>query len=287
MSLTSLLFGKRQTSEEFFLSTRAPIRSIPHHLKTITKRRIQGNHIFLEAGEGRPVIFCHGLFGGIFNADIVCKEISKKFRFIMPYQPMYDMPLAGSNISMLGNYLESFIDDMNLNNSVVIGSSMGGGAALQYALKPNNKLKAIVLCGSSGLSNIPLSKGFFKRKDFAYVKESIRDIFFDRTIPGDEMAEDVFNAIQSNELAIRAIRLTKSATINTMHSTLSQIHVPTLLVWGKQDPITPVEVAPKFKELIKNAQLFIIDECGHVPTQEKPFQFLEHFYDFMKQLNHY
>jgi 2-hydroxy-6-oxonona-2,4-dienedioate hydrolase len=285
MSITSLLFGNKHISEEyFFLQHRAPIRSVPAHVPV--KRKIKGNHIYLEAGHGRPVIFCHGLFGGIYNIDIVCEEIAKEYRFLMPYLPMYDMALKDCTVKKLGDYLETFIENMQIDEAIVMGSSMGGGAALYYACKPGNKLKGLVLCGSSGLSNIPLAKGYFKRKNFDFVKESTRDIFFNRSVPGDEMMKDVFNAIQSNEVVLRSIRFTKSATKHTMHSELPGINVPALLVWGKQDPITPAEIAPEFQKLLPNAELKIIDQCGHVPTQEKPYQFLEYFFEFVKKINY-
>src|SRR5258705_5776269 len=107
MRITSLMFGKRKSIEEnIFLQTRAPIRSIPANLKTIVKQNISGNHIYLEAGFGKPVIFCHGLFGGIFNIDKVCEEIAKEYRFLMPYLPMYDMALKDCTGQKLGDYLE-------------------------------------------------------------------------------------------------------------------------------------------------------------------------------------
>jgi pimeloyl-ACP methyl ester carboxylesterase len=287
MSITSLLFGKRKNIEEnVFLQNRAPIRSIPVYLQNTVKQKISGNHIYLEAGWGKPVIFCHGLFGGIFNIDKVCEEIAKEYRFLMPYLPMYDMALKDCTVQKLGDYLESFINDLHLDDAIVIGSSMGAGAALYHACNPANKLKALVLCGSSGLSSIPLAKGYFKRKNYDFVKEATQDIFFDRTVPGDDMVRDVFNAIQSNEVVLRSIRFTKSATKHMMHYELPGIDVPTILIWGKQDPITPVEVAPQFQELLPDAILKVIDKCGHVPTQEKPYQFLEYFFDFIKTFNY-
>ena len=167
MSITSLLFGKIKNKEEaIFIENRAPIRSVPLHLHSQVKQSISGNHIFLEAGAGKAVIFCHGLFGGIFNIDKVCEEIAKEYRFLMPYLPMYDMSLKDCTVRKLGYYLETFISDLQLEEVVVIGSSMGGGAALYYAAGTPFKIKGLVLCGSSGLSNIPLTKGYFKRKEY-------------------------------------------------------------------------------------------------------------------------
>ena len=287
MSIETLLFRKKTIqAPEVFLQKRAPIRAIPTHLLSLVERKISGNHIFLEAGAGKPVIFCHGLFGGIFNIDKVCREISAQYRFIMPYLPMYDQPLKDCSVQKLGDYLQSFIRDHDLQEAVVIGSSMGGGAALYYASEKNNKLKGLVLCGSSGLSTIPMSRGYFKRKNISFIRDSVQDIFFDRNIPSEEMVKDVFNTIQDNEVVLRSIRFTKSATRQMMEQQLGGIQTPALLVWGKQDPITPVEIAPKFQKLLPDASLKIIDECGHVPTQEKPVEFLTHFFHFLKKINY-
>jgi pimeloyl-ACP methyl ester carboxylesterase len=287
MRIDSLLFGKLKVPEqENFLATRAPIRSIPAHLHDIVRRKTRNNHIYLEAGEGRPVIFCHGLFGGIFNIDAVCRELSRDYRFIMPYLPMYDMALGNCTVKKLGDYLEQFINEIVEEKAVVIGNSMGGGAAIHYAGKTGHRLNGLVLCGSSGLSTIPLSKGFFKRKNYEFVRESVRDIFMDRSVPTEEMVDDVYQAIQDNETVLRSIRYTKSATSQTVHAILPKIDIPTLLVWGGQDPITPVEVAPEFERLIPNSSLHIIQGCGHVPQQEKPYQFLEYLYYFLKKINY-
>ena len=286
MMLNSILFGKKiYDDERLFLNNRAPIRRVPEHLDSIVQRKISGNHIYLEAGKGHPVIFSHGLYGGIFNIDTVCKEITKNYRFIMPYLPMYDLPLLDCTVKKLGSYLDSFINDLGLKDVVIIGSSMGGGAACYYAAKEKNNLKGLVLCGSSGLSNIPLTKGYFKRKNFDFVQEATRDIFFDRSIPPIEMVTDVFNALQSTEVVLRSIRFTKAATNSKMDKELPLIKVPACLIWGRQDPITPVEVAPKFQQLIPKSQLNIIDDCGHVPAQEKPGEFMYYFNEFMKKIN--
>ena len=131
-----------------------------------------------------------------------------------------------------------------------------------------------------------MSKGYFKRKDPSFIREAVRDIFFDRTIPPEEMIQDVFQAIQNYETVLRSIRFTKSATRQMMQHKLPEIETPALLVWGKQDPITPVEVASKFQQLLPNASLHVVDECGHVPTQEKPEEFLACFFDFLNKINY-
>ena len=287
MIVDSLIFGKsRNRSQTKFLNNRAPIRSIPAGLSGKARIVIKDNHIYLECGEGKPLIFCHGLFGGIHNIDKVAACLSDNFRFIMPFLPMYDLPLIKCRVRSLGEYLQNFSNELNFKKAVYIGNSMGGGAAAYLASFRNQNIGGLVLCGSSGLSNIPLSKGYFQRKNYSFVRSATEDIFYNRSIPSKEMINDVFNAIQSTELVIRSIRFTKSAVHEKMHAELSAIHTNTLLIWGKQDPVTPVEVAPEFNRLIKNSELQIIDECGHVPSQEKPEEFLTHLYSFLKRINY-
>lgn len=287
MSIISLLIGKdNRTNDEIFLKSRAPIRSMPAHLKDSIRRRRVGNHIFLESGEGRPVIFCHGLFGGIFNIDAVVPELSTGYRFIMPYLPMYDMPLIECTIKKLGDYLENFIQTLHLKEVVLIGSSMGGGTALHYTFKSNQVVKGLILCGSSGLSSIPMSKGFFRRKNLDFVKGATQDIFYNRSIPPGDMIQDIYDAIQQPDIVIRAIRFTKAATNYKMENELPQIKTPTLLLWGAQDPITPPEIALEFQRLMPYSELHFISGCGHVPTQEKPTVFLEHFTKFLQKINY-
>ncbi len=287
MLITSLLYGKSKgTRSQDFLNNRAPIRSIPCHLDGMISRHITGDHIYLECGSGKTLIFCHGLFGGIFNIDKVASALSKNYRFIMPYLPMYDLPLKECRVRVLGDYLAGCVDQLQLNEAVIIGNSMGGGAASYYASTPDNKVKGLVLCGSSGLTNIPLSNGYFKRKSYEYVRSATQDIFFNRNIPNEEMTKDVFKALQHTELIIRSIRFTKSAINEKMHYELSLIQSPSLLIWGRQDPITPAEAAPQFQQLIQDSELVIFEECGHVPAQEKPEEFLLHLNSFLEKINY-
>jgi 2-hydroxy-6-oxonona-2,4-dienedioate hydrolase len=204
----------------------------------------------------------------------------------VPYMPLYDLPLSECKIPKLADYIDSFVKNLNLKEAVFIGSSMGGGTLLHYALKENQAISGLILCGSSGLSTIPMQKGFFKRKDFSFVKKATQDIFFDPSTPSDEMIKEVYDAIQNYEIVLRSIRFTKSTAKEQLHDRLSNIKVPCLLVWGRQDCITPPAVAGLFQNLLPNAELHYIDKCGHVPTQEHPKEVLKLITDFLKKLNY-
>ena len=262
------------TNEEF-IKRCGSIRRLPSYATKDVLLKTEENHIYYEIGKGKTVIFCPGLFGGIYNVLEVFEYFSGNYRMLMPFFPMYDMPVHKTNVKSLGSYLGEFINDLHLNDVVIIGSSMGGGIALIHTLSDPSKVKAMILCGSSGISNIPLNIGFFKRKNYENIKIQTQNIFYNKKVPPDEMVEEIYNLILSYDSVIRAIRLTKSIRKYKMHEDLKQIKTPTLLIWGKNDPITPLEIGTEFHQLLSNSELNCLDDCGHVPTQEKPKEVIE------------
>lgn len=287
MNVASLFFNlPRPIDEASFLQRRAPIRGNALHYGPFFTERSVGNHIFLERGSGRPLIFCAGLAGSIDNIFEIGLALSESYRFIVPYLPIYDMPLAECTIPRLGEYLETFLEDLGLEEAIFIGSSMGGGASLHYALRPGHRAKGLVLCGSSGLSTIPMQKGFLRRKDFSYVKGTVEDVFFNPATPSASMVKDVYDAIQKTDIALRFIRFTRSTANDQLHDRLHGISVPCLLVWGKQDRITPFEIAGIFQELLPDSETHYLDRCGHVPTQEHPGEVLCLVRNFLNKINY-
>jgi len=89
----------------------------------------------------------------------------------------------------------------------------------------------------------------------------------------DELVDEVFEIVNDREKLIRILALAKSAIRHNMGEEIHAIKVPTCLIWGKNDNITPPDVAEEFHKLIENSDLFWIDECGHAPMMEQPVEF--------------
>ena len=90
--------------------------------------------------------------------------------------------------------------------------------------------------------------------------------------------------VNSKSNAIRIVKLAKSATRQNLLSTLQSIKLPTLLVWGKEDIITPPFVAEKFHQLLSNSELKWIDKCGHAPMMEYPEEFTSATVPFLNKV---
>jgi len=99
------------------------------------------------------------------------------------------------------------------------------------------------------------------------------------------LGDEVF-ALTNNRLkVIKIIALAKSAIRNNLGEELNQIKLPTLLIWGNNDTITPPFVAREFNKLIPNSELYFIDKCGHAPMMEVPDEFNIILHKFLKKLN--
>ena len=287
MAIRSLFFKATHPDKQLsFIRQRCPIRGSDYGQRAGFTERISGNHIYLERGKGRPVIFCSGLYGSIYNIATVGTLLSGQYHVIVPYLPLYELPLIDCTVPKLADYLQSLMDDIALKEAVFIGSSMGGGASLYYSLRKDHRSKGLVLCGSSGLSTIPMQKGFFKRKSYAFVKQATQEIFYDPSTPLEVMINEVFDAIQNYEIVLRSIRFTKSTANDQLHDKLKNIQVPCLLIWGKQDRITPPATGQLFKQLLPDAELHFLDKCGHVPTQEHPESVAMLIKFFLQRINY-
>jgi pimeloyl-ACP methyl ester carboxylesterase len=98
------------------------------------------------------------------------------------------------------------------------------------------------------------------------------------------LVDEVFDTVNDRNKAIRVVATSKSAVRQNLGDKLHQIAAPTLLIWGKQDQVTPAFVGEKFNELIENSKLVFVDECGHAPMMEKPDVFNGHLEEFLKGL---
>jgi pimeloyl-ACP methyl ester carboxylesterase len=269
-------------SDEELLRLRAPISGLIAENNFGFQRRIFKSHVFMETGSGQPIIFCHGLFGSFRNFAEIGKALAHKYRVLVPCMPMYDAPLKKCTVEELSVYLHFFIEDLGLENVILAGNSMGGGTVLNYATLYPHKVNKILLFSSSGLSFIPMRGGAMKLKDFNYVKNLLMDIFYDGSHITDEEVREVYNVMQNKQTLLRCLSFTRSTKRNYLHDKLKGLPHPTLILWGKEDNVTPPFIAEEFKSHLKNSTLHYLDHCGHCAPYEKPLECLAHIEAFFR-----
>ena len=234
----------------------------------------EGNFSYIEVGEGTPIIVLHGLMGGLSNFDGVTNFFSKKgFKVVIPELPLYTTPLLKTNVKYFAKYLSDFITLKNYDNVILLGNSLGGHIGLYHTKLYPEKVKGLVITGSSGLYESAMGSGYTKRSDYEVIKKKAQDVFYDPSIATKEIVDDVYATVNDRNKLIKTLAIAKSAIRHNMSKDLPEMDTPTCIIWGKNDAVTPPEVAEVFQELLPDSDLFWIDKCGHAAMMEHPDEF--------------
>jgi len=233
----------------------------------------EGEFKFIDKGTGPTLLVLHGLFGALSNFEGVINHFSKTHRVLVPMMPLYDLPLLKTGVKSLSKFIVEFIEHKKLDDIFLLGNSLGGHVALITAKSHSEKVKAMILTGSSGLYENAFGGSFPRRDDKEYIRKKIAVTFYDPEMVTDELVDLTFDLIQDRTKLIKVLALAKSAIRHNMRNDLGDFKMPVCLIWGKDDTITPPEVADEFQEKLPDSELFWIDKCGHAPMMEHPNTF--------------
>ena len=228
---------------------------------------------YLEIGEGAPLIILHGIMGGLSNFNEVIDHFRRYFKIYMPELPIYTFPLLKTNIKGFSKFLHDFIKFKNIDKPVLLGNSLGGHVSLYYAHLHPERVRAMVLTGSSGLYEKGFGESYPQRKNYEYIKKKTQEVFHDPKLATKELVDEVFRIVNNRGKILRTLALAKSAIRHNMAKDLHRLQCPVCLIWGKQDIVTPPEVAEEFHKLLPNSDLYWIDKAGHAPMMERPEEF--------------
>lgn len=219
------------------------------------------------------LILLHGLFGALSNFKEVVDHFSPKYKVVIPMLPLYDLPIIDTSAKRLAKFLDKFITFKGYSEVYLLGNSLGGHVALIYTRNHPDKVKALILTASSGLYENAFGSSFPRREDKEFIRNKVALTFFDPKHATDELVDECFEIVNDRNRVIRILAIAKSAIRHNMAKDLPNMNMPACLIWGKNDTITPPEVAEEFQDKLPDAELFWIDECGHAPMMEHPQTF--------------
>jgi len=236
----------------------------------------ENGYSYIEVGEGTPIVVLHGLMGGLSNFDSVKNFFSVKgYKVVIPELPIYTMSLLKTNVKNFAKYLHDFIEFKGFDQVILLGNSLGGHIGLYHTKLYPEKVKALVITGSSGLYESAMGSGYTKRSDYEVIKKKAQDVFYDPEVATKEIVDEVYATVNDRNKLIKTLAIAKSAIRHNMAKDLPKMQTPTCIIWGKNDTVTPPEVAEEFQELLPDADLFWIDKCGHAAMMEHPDEFNE------------
>lgn len=245
-----------------------------------------GKFKYIEEGTGEPLVLLHGLFGALSNFKDLIEYFRNHNKVIVPLLPLLEMDLLHTSVSDLAKFVSKFLDTLEYKNVHLLGNSLGGHVGLVYLLKnKDHRVKSLILTGSSGLFENGMGDSYPKRGDKEYIRNKTKLTFYDPAMATDELVDEVFSITNNRLKVIKIIALAKSAIRNNLGKELSNITIPTLLIWGRNDTITPPFVGEEFHKLIPNSELHFIEKCGHAPMMEVPAEFNHILHNFLKKLS--
>ena len=246
----------------------------------------EGKFSYIEAGEGRPIILLHGLMGTVSNFEGVLDHFSKiRYKVILPELPLYTLPILKTNVKNLSKYLKDFMVFKKIEGAILLGNSLGGHIGLYFTKLNLKNVDALVLAGSSGLYEKSLGDSYPKRGNYEYIETKTKEVFYDPKVATKEIIDEVYALVNDRTKVLKTLTIAKSAIRHNMAKDLPKMTIPACVIWGKNDTVTPPEVAVEFDRLLPNSDLFWIDKCGHAPMMEHPKEFNAILENWLKERN--
>lgn len=244
-----------------------------------------------ESGTGRPALILHG-GGGPFTVAPIAEHLAERMHVITPTHPGWngtERPDRISNIDDLALVHLEYLDDNDLNDVLVVGSSLGGWIASEMALRDGDGLvTGLVLLDAVGVE---------------VEGEPVRDFF---ALDAREVAEYTFHdsdrfyadpatltpeqavAQQANMATMRVYAGDPYMHDPKLLSSLGHVRIPTLAIWGESDRIVTPAYGAAYAAAFANAQFEVVPEAGHLPHLERPdatFALIDGYVNGQEQMN--
>jgi pimeloyl-ACP methyl ester carboxylesterase len=243
---------------------------------------IYGQEIYYqESGSGPDVILLHGLGADRSAWASTVPALAGKYHVFVPDQVGFgqsDKPLIDYRVATLVDFLQAFCKKLNIPRATLVGNSLGGWVAMDFALAHPDEVNGLVLVDSAGysakrLGGTPLTREMLEALNpttLAGEKQLMALVFHNKMFSSDEFADRALTAHLRKNDAYTIDRFIDSILRNedVVDGRLGAIKAPTLVVWGREDALVPLAAGKALGEDIPGARSVILDGCGHVPPVE-------------------
>lgn len=234
-----------------------------------------------QSNQYPDLILLHGLFGGLSNFEPVMGKIMPELNVWAPRMPLYQN--RNVTVPALSEWLLEWMAVKGIKKAVIGGNSLGGQVAVHVANTFPEAVSGLVLIGSSGLYEQGFGGSVPRRFDREYIRKKAEEVFFGQHV-NDGMIDEITSQLANRDSLKNIVLLARSSREHGVHAMLPRILQPVLLLWGKEDRITPPDVAWRFHQGLPVSRLRFIDQCGHVPMMEQPALCASHINDFLQDV---
>lgn len=249
---------------------------------------------YLELGEGKPVLFVHGISGSWQNWLENLPHFARRYRAIALDLPGFGAsPMPDWDIDMpaYGRVLHDFCEKLGIEGATIVGNSMGGLIAAEAATAMPGRFEKLVLVSAAGIINTwspeeravatawawkTFGPHFADRGRWIVTHPRARQIVFGPFLryPNRLRADLLFEQIRSGLERAEGFGEALHAVIrHDIRERLGEIEMPTMIVWGQSDRVVPMGAALSYHRRIPHSRLEIFERTGHVPQLERPLRF--------------
>jgi len=254
--------------------------------------QIDGNKIrYLESGDSKKtLVLIHGLGASAERWDQVIPLFADEFRVVVPDLVGFgysDKPLVDYTTEFFSKFLEKFFVESDIKRPNLIGSSLGGQIVAEYATSHSQDIEKLILVSPSGTmeKSTPALDAYIMAALYPN-EQSAKNAFELMEGAGHNVHEKIVNGFVER-MRLPNAKLAFMSTLlgiknsELIISKLQTISVPTLIIWGENDPVIPIHYADSFVSTIQDCRFFRMDSCGHTPYVQYPYAFATKVLEFL------
>jgi pimeloyl-ACP methyl ester carboxylesterase len=257
---------------------------------------------YQEKGEGEPLVLLHGNLASTFAWKDVFDPLSQQFRVIAVDLKGFGFsgkPDGDYTRRAQGDLVVRLLDHLKIDRAILCGSSMGGDVSMNAAVRRPDRVSALILVDSGGVTVSggdsvapgvtewpvigPAIAALALISD-SLVRDGLRKNFYDDSMVTDEQVTAYYRPLKTRGGQHAAYLVRKQGAINPIEPEIDKIGQPTLIIWGAEDELIPLEAGRRLNSLIAGSRLVVFDKCGHLPQAEMPERFMSEVRGFIASL---
>ena len=255
---------------------------------------------YQEKGAGAPLVLLHGYMASTFAWKDVFDPLSQQFRVIAVDLKGFGFsgkPDGDYTRRAQGDLVVQLLDHLKIDRAILCGNSMGGEVSMNAAVRHPDRVSALILVNSGGrhgqwrqfdLAERDRVAGHRPGADvagadfrFDWCATDCASDFYDNSIVTDEQVAAYYRPLKTRDGQRAAYLAHAQGAINPIEPEINKIEQPTLIIWGAEDELIPLEAGRRLNSLIAGSRLVVFDKCGHVPQAEMPERFADEVRSFV------
>ena len=244
---------------------------------------------YYDVGSGPPLLLIHGL-GGDADEWALCFEPFSKSHRVLALDLLgfgrSDKPPIEYHIAGFVEVVEHFLKTLRIDQTAILGESLGGWIAAAFALKFPKIVDKLILVDAAGvwgdIKDLPID---VRVSTLGHLREVFQLLFYDKRLVSEALVDMAYrlHLERGDGPTIDSVLRSQEGGRERLDNVIGGIAAPTLIVWGEQDEMIPLSVGQRLYQLIAGSKLEVIPQCGHLPALEKPAEFARCVLEFLAE----